>query len=897
MSKSKKMVSQARILVVEDEQIVAKDIRRRLEALGYEVVDIVASGEDAIVSARTHKPNLVLMDIMLRGKMDGVQAAEEIRARMDIPVIFLTAYSDQETLDRAKITQPFGFILKPFEERELHSSIEMAIYKHGIEQRLRESERRFKTTLQSIGDAVIATEMQGRITFMNAVAERLTGWNAQEVIGKELSAVMSVRCRDQQIAIGPAIERVLREGATIAFSEASILVARNGQEVFIDDNASPIHDEDGVIHGAVIAFRDVTERKKAAEVMLKLKKAVEHSDDAVFMTDMSGIITYTNPAFTALYGYTEHEVVGKVTPRILKSGRLGEKDNEQFWQRLGAKEVVRKEIVNQTKDGLLLVVEGASNAILDDSNEIIGYLSIQRNVTERKQTEEYLRQSEKRYRRYFEQDLAGNFISSPEGNILDCNPAFLMIFGFISKESALKTNLVSLFKSQPEGSEVLLAMSKKRILQNVERTMVKQGGETLTVLSNLVGEYHSNNQLLQVRGYLFDITDRKQLEQQLLQVQKLESLGTLVSGISHDFNNILNNILGFSHQLRKYVSDPARVLRYSETIEKSANRGAELATQLLSLVRQKRREESNIDTIEVVDELLSLARETFPKNIIVQKRVAGTPWPILGTKGELYQTLLNLALNARDAMADGGLLTIEVTNILITDELRPRLINPESVKTGKCLEIKVIDTGVGISESVIGKIFDPFFTTKERGSGTGLGLTIVFNIIRNHRGTIFVESKEGKGTTFTLYFPVAQETTDTTGEPGEGMLEEHGADLILVVDDEESMQMLARDLLEEQGYKVLTAGDGLEALEIYKKQWREISLVILDLVMPKMDGGKAYVEMKKINPEIRAFFCTGFTSDEVITSLLDEEHLRALQKPFRPDSFVRMVRTVMQEAR
>lgn len=883
--------------MVEDEQIVAKDIRRRLEALGYEVVDVVSSGEDAVIRSRTLNPDLVLMDIMLRGQMDGVQASDEIRSHMDIPIIFLTAYSDQETLDRAKITQPFGFILKPFEERELHSAIEMAIYKHAMEQRLRASERQMKATLLSIGDAVIATDMQINITFMNAVAERLTGCPSEQAIGKELSQVLVMKCHGAPIAVGASIDRVLQQGASIAFSDASVVVARDGREIFVDDNAAPIRDEGGAIHGAVIAFRDVTGRKKTEETLLKLKNAVEHSDDAVFMTDMSGVITYINPAFTTLYGYTEGEVVGKVTPRILKSGRLGEKDNEQFWQRLRANEAVRKEFVNQTKDGLLIVVEGTSNAIMDDAEEVIGYLSIQRNVTERKQSEEYLRQSEKRYRRYFEQDLAGNFISSSEGNILDCNPAFLSIFGFASKEAALQSNIISLFKSAPEGKEMLRSLSKRRSLQNIERTMVKQSGETLSVLSNLVGEYHTNEHLLQVRGYLFDITDRKQLEQQLLQVQKLESLGTLVSGISHDFNNILNNILGFSHQLKKYVSDPDRVLRYSETIEKSANRGAELASQLLSLVRLKRREENTVDVNEVADELLSLARETFPKNIIVQKRVVGIPWPLTGNKGELYQTLLNLALNARDAMPDGGTLTIEIANVLITEELRPKIVIPEFAKTGKCLEVRITDTGIGIPENIIGKIFDPFFTTKERGSGTGLGLTVVFNIIRNHRGTILVESREGKGTTFTMYFPVDLDAVVSAGEPGEAAIEERGVELILVVDDEESMQMLARDLLEEQGYRVLTAGDGLEGLEIYKKQWREISLVILDLVMPKMDGGKAFVEMKKINPEIRAFFCTGFTSDEVITSLLDEEHLKALQKPFRPDSFVRMVRSCMQQAR
>jgi PAS domain S-box-containing protein len=644
-------------------------------------------------------------------------------------------------------------------------------------------------------------------------------------------------------------------------------------------------------------FRDITERKRVEDDLRRLKKAVEHSDDAVFMTDPAGVITFINPAFSSLYGYSAHDVIGKVTPRILKGKKGEEKENDQLWKRLHSNQVMRGEYVNQTRDGMLVVVEETSNAISGDQNELIGYLSIQRNVTERKQTEEYLRQSEKRYRRFFEQDLAGNFVSSPDGKIIDCNPAFLNIFGFDTKDDALRSSLLSLFKHPAEGKEALRMIGKKRIMQNVERTMVKQSGEPVTVISNLVGEYYQNDQIVQVRGYLFDITDRKQLEQQLLQVQKLESLGTLVSGISHDFNNILNNILGFSHQLKKYIDDPARVLRYGETIEKSANRGAELATQLLSFVRQKRREENAVDVNDVAEEVISLARETFPKTINIQKKISDIPWTIMGSRGELYQAFLNLALNARDAMPDGGTLTIEIANSTLSDELRSKLMNQEFAKTDKCIEIRIEDTGMGIEESIRGKIFDPFFTTKERGSGTGLGLTVVFNIIRNHRGTILVDSKPGKGTVFTVYFPVSKTREEEALVAIESLPEERGVELILVVDDEETMQMLARDLLEEQGYRVLTAGDGVEALAMYREQWKDISLVILDLVMPRMDGGKAYVEMKKINPDIRAFFCTGFTSDEVITSLLDEEHLKALQKPFRPDSFVRMVRSVIQEQR
>jgi PAS domain S-box-containing protein len=260
-------MKEARILVVEDEKIVAKDVENRLKNMGYQVPAVASTGEDAIIRAEEFRPDLVLMDIMLKGAMDGVTAAETIRGRFNIPVIYVTAYSDQNTLDRAKISEPYGYLLKPFEERELHSTIEMALYKHKMEKRIKESEQWLSTTLRSIGDGVIATDRNGHVAFMNPVAESLTCWNQSQALGRDLAEVFNIIDEKTRTHVESPAVRILREHTGYKLPYNVILIGKDGSEIPVDDSAAPIVDEKGAIVGTVIAFRDITERKMAERVL------------------------------------------------------------------------------------------------------------------------------------------------------------------------------------------------------------------------------------------------------------------------------------------------------------------------------------------------------------------------------------------------------------------------------------------------------------------------------------------------------------------------------------------------------------------------------------------------------------------------------------------------------
>ncbi len=302
------MMPESRILIVEDEGIAALDLKKMLTALGYSAQDIVSTGEDAIREAGERHPDLVLMDIMLQGEIDGVTAAERIRALFDIPVIYITAYTDEATLQRAKITEPYAYLVKPYKERELHITIDMALYKHKVEKEMRERREWLATTLRSIGDAVIATDREGLITFMNPVAEGLTGWKLDEALNRKLTDVFKIINRETRLPAENPVLKVLREGFTVGLANHTVLIVRSGAEMPIDDSAAPIKDDKENIIGVILVFRDITERDRAEEEIERVASFPRLNPNPILEVDPSGSVTYYNAA----------------TMDILKKAGLGE---------------------------------------------------------------------------------------------------------------------------------------------------------------------------------------------------------------------------------------------------------------------------------------------------------------------------------------------------------------------------------------------------------------------------------------------------------------------------------------------------------------------------------------------------------------------------------------------
>ncbi len=394
-----------------------------------------------------------------------------------------------------------------------------------------------------------------------------------------------------------------------------------------------------------------------------------------------------------------------------------------------------------------------------------------------------------------------------------------------------------------------------------------------------------------------DVTDRVLMQGRLLRAQRMEGMATVVGGIAHEFSNILNNVLGFNTLTRKYAHDREKSLKYSRAIENSVLRGDEITRRLLAFTRVENRPQEPVDIAGLVEEVAERIQQELPANVLLLKRIdPGLP-PVLGVRSELVQAAVNLCLNGRDAILQNpvtggrGTITIDAERALVTEDLASTLM----LRVGSpCLLLRITDTGIGIREEIADHIFDPFFTTKEPGCGTGLGLSIVYTIIRGHRGMITVDSNVGRGSTFRIHLPALdprREQTHLDGSTGVPAT----AELILLVDDEQPMLEFGRDILADHGYRVITATNGAEAIARYREHANDVALVILDLIMPRMDGGQTYIELKKINTSVKAMFCTGYTSDEVISSLLQEEHLRAVRKPFQIEEFVGTVRDVLDD--
>lgn len=487
-----------KILVVEDENIVAKDIQNTLKALGYTVTAVVASGEEAIQKAGETQPDLVLMDIMLKGYQDGVEAARQIFARFNIPVVYLTAYTDETTLQRAKVTEPYGYILKPFEERELHIAIEMAIYKHKMAKKLKEREQWLATILRSINDAVIVTDDKSLVTFMNPVAEMLTGWKQKDALGKNLAEVFKIVSAENHTAAQPAS----RNGDVANYS---LLVASDGREIPIDDSAAPIRDENGNLTGAVLVFRDISARQQAEAELHRRFLQIQHSEEryralyddnpAMFFTvDVGGKILSVNQFGADQLGYKVEELVGQSVLNVFyEQDKLTAQQNLTAWLR-NPEQIAPCELRKVRKDGTLLWVKELARVVRDSDGRPV-VLIVCEDVTKSKQMEEALLEREEQLRQAHKMEAIGRLAG---GVAQDFNNMLAAIIGTsemamleLHRDHPLRKDLKEIKQTADRAANLarqLLTFARRQIiapsllnlnnvLQNLDKLLHRLAGE------------------------------------------------------------------------------------------------------------------------------------------------------------------------------------------------------------------------------------------------------------------------------------------------------------------------------------------------------------------------------------------------------------------------------------
>lgn len=498
------------------------------------------------------------------------------------------------------------------------------------------------------------------------------------------------------------------------------------------------------------------------------------------------------------------------------------------------------------------------------------------------------RQLEARYRSIFENAIVGIYQSTPQGRILAANPALARMLGYDSVEELLQVDIErDLYVDVSERRRNMEILHRRGRLDGVEFALRRRDGGLIFVQEYAREVTDPEGNVLYYEGLLIDVTERHRLQQQLLHAQRLESVGTLAAGIAHNFNNLLTVILGYTSLLlaRLRPEDPAR--QSLQAIEGAAQRAAELTSQLLLFSRPSTAPPALVTVNDVVERLVRLLRGSFDTSIDIWTELAPDVRAVRINPMHLEQALMNLCVNARDAMPEGGQLTLRTKNVVLSPD-HPR-VRAGEVLVGEYVVVEVSDTGVGIAPEQIPRIFDPFYTTKEVGKGTGLGLAVVYGVVKNAGGFIDVESRPGQGTTFALYLPAASEAfvPEVSAEPARPLL--------LLVDDEPAVRRVATLILTRHGYDVLLASDGVEALEIYRERRGEIALVILDVTMPRMGGFTCYEQLVEMNPEVKVVLCSGYSLEDLEARFPRHPHVRFVQKPYRVEELLQAVRSLLDE--
>ncbi|MBW2172382.1 MAG: PAS domain S-box protein, partial [Deltaproteobacteria bacterium] len=512
---------------------------------------------------------------------------------------------------------------------------------------------------------------------------------------------------------------------------------------------------------------------------------------------------------------------------------------------------------------------------------------LKQEIAERQRAEEALRDSEERYRTLFETSRDVIYITAREGEFIDVNQAGLDLFGY-TRDEMIGMNARKIYVDPNDRSLFQREIESEGAVTDYEVKFCKKDGTPMECLLTASLREAKDGSIMGYQGIIRDITERKRLEAQLQQAQKMEAIGTLAGGIAHDFNNLLMGIQGnVSLTLSDMDTADPHYERLKNT-EKQIQSGAKLTSHLLGYARKGRYEVKPLSLNQLVEETSDTFSRT-KREVTIHCELAEDLFAVEADHGQIEQVLWNLFINAADAMPGGGELILETTNVTHKD-MKEKLYEPIP---GRYVLLRVTDTGTGMSRDIMERIFDPFFTTKERGRGTGLGLASAYGIIKGHGGYIDVTSREGKGTTFKIYFPASRKRVHEALKHSDLLVT--GTETVLLVDDEEAIRQVGQELLETMGYHVLLASNGEEAIELYGRHSDDIDLVLLDIVMPQMGGGEAYERMKEINPDVKVLLLSGYSIDGEAADILQRGCNGFIQKPFTMKELSGRIREIVEK--
>ncbi len=827
------------------------------------------------------------------------------------------------------------------ELRRAHDELEIRVDERTSELRL--SEQRWSTTLSSIGDAVIATDVEGRIAFMNAKAEALTGWTLADASTRPVNKVFKIINEYTRLEADNPVSRVLKEGMVIGLANHTILVRKDGTEIPIDDSGAPIRDGGSKTMGVVLVFRDITKRKHAEDALResesRFRSVLDNSRDVIYRLNVqTGRYEYISPSAETVVGFSPEELMAMDAETSLSM--VHPDDLPAMRAALARMEETGKgelEYRQMTKNGEYRWISNNMSLVKDSAGRPLYRNGNIRDITGRKRADEALRQAHdklevrvqerttelkeanksiqewtskqektnlelnaeiaehrKADEKIIEQasllDKAQDAIAlrNLEHNLIYWNKGAEYLYGWTTEEVIGKNADELLYKEKPAS----LIETEKSIIEKGAWTgelyqVTKDGKEVIvesrwTLVRNDKGK---PNSILIINT---DITEKKKLEAQLMRAQRMESIGTLAGGIAHDLNNVLTPMM-LSVQILKEKFKDEQSQKLLTILEKNSQRGADLIKQVLSFARGVEGERNPLAAKHLIFEIEKIARETFPRNIEIRTAVPKNLFTISGDATQLHQVIMNMCVNARDAMPDGGILEITASNFFVDDNY---VQMHTEAKVGPYVIIAVSDNGTGIPPEIVDRIFEPFFTTKEFGKGTGLGLSTAHAIVKSHGGFINVYSEVGKGTTFRGFLPAIKDEMQNV-EHQQLELVGGQAEVILVAEDDDSVREVTVSTLEKYGYNVLAACDGADAVALYAQNKNKIKIILIDMMMPVMDGLASIRAIRKINPKVKIIAASGLAEKDKLAKIADTRVHAFLPKPYTAERLLKTIHDVL----
>jgi PAS domain S-box-containing protein len=742
--------------------------------------------------------------------------------------------------------------------------------------------RRSAALVENGSDLVWVTGADGAITYASPAVERNLGWSRTALVGRDFRDLVPAL---ERASIVLAFAQVLRSPGEPVAWEGRLLNA-DGDWRLVALLASN-HLATPTVLGIVFNARDVTRQKLAEEALgeseRRFRSLVENSTDVFWLTDAGGTTLYVSPAVASLLGYSPAALLGQPIRDLVHPDDLA--NAAAFFRRVlesaGAPMVWQMRA--RHADGSWRQMEVVSQNRLE-APELGAVVSNLRDVTEHARTREALRESEAQFRAVFDGALDAMVVINDEGRFLEANAAASELWG-LPREELLQRNVSDFAEPGFRIEQVNQAVQANGSFR-AHHPIHRPDGTVREVEASTTGNIVTGRHFTALR----DLTGHRRLEEQLRQSQKMEAVGRLAGGIAHDFNNILAVITGYGDMLQREIPPQDPRGKRVEQIRRAADRAASLVRQLLAFSRRQVLQPRVLDLRQAVRDLLPMLQRLIGEDIELRTVERDEPGRVRADPGQIEQVVMNLVVNARDAMPRGGRLLIETRDVQLDEGWASAHAGG---RAGSYVMLSITDTGAGMDAETMKHVFEPFFTTKELGKGTGLGLAMVYGTVKQSGGHVWIYSEPGVGTVVKIYLPRVDELAEPVRATQVPVARKPGTETVLVAEDEESLAEMIREILEELGYTVLVGGPGAQALEVARQHAGPIHLLLTDVVMPGLSGRDLAARLVKTHPEARILYMSGYSDDAIAHHGILEAGVPFIEKPFGPSALASKVRQVL----